>query len=89
MISLNTARTHISRIHRKMNVLHNQQELLGRLKGRKKRSPKCAPGAKPRPKVTTPYYRDDAPAGLSRLMKALSERVRFFSMSLTKSMSPK
>ena len=31
VISLNTARTHISRIHRKMNV-HNQQELLRRLK---------------------------------------------------------
>ena len=31
VISLNTARTHISRIHRKMNV-HNQQEPLRRLK---------------------------------------------------------
>lgn len=31
VISLNTARTHISRIHRKMDV-HNQQELLKRLK---------------------------------------------------------
>ena len=31
IIALNTARTHIARIHRKMDV-HNQQELLKRLK---------------------------------------------------------